>query len=58
MFDADSPTVGLLNVGTEEVKGLESIKEEVSGTQAYAVNSRITDAAFVGLTGQAGRHLP
>jgi vitamin B12 transporter len=37
--------------------GLESIKEEVSGTQAYAVNSRTTDAAFVGLTGQAGRHL-
>lgn len=37
--------------------GLESIKEEVSGTQAYAVNSRTTDAAFVGLTGQAGQHL-
>ena len=27
LFDQDSPTVGLLNVGTEEVKGLESIKE-------------------------------
>ncbi len=27
LFDSDSPTVGLLNVGTEEVKGLESIKE-------------------------------
>ncbi|MGE0098318.1 MAG: TonB-dependent receptor [Hydrogenophaga sp.] len=37
--------------------GLESIKESVSGTQAYAVNSRTTDAAFVGLNGQAGRHL-
>lgn len=37
--------------------GAESIKEAVSGTQAYAVNSRTTDAAFVGLTGQAGRHL-
>ena len=37
--------------------GVESIKEEVTGTQAYAVNSRTTDAAFVGLTGQAGRHL-
>lgn len=37
--------------------GLESIKEEVSGTQAYAVRSRTTDAAFVGLTGQAGQHL-
>lgn len=37
--------------------GLESIKESVSGTQAYAVNSRTTDAVFVGLTGQAGRHL-
>lgn len=37
--------------------GAESIKEAVSGTQAYAVNSRTTDAAFVGLTGQAGQHL-
>jgi phosphate acyltransferase len=27
LFDQDSPTIGLLNVGTEEVKGLESIKE-------------------------------
>jgi len=27
LFDLSSPTVGLLNVGTEEVKGLESIKE-------------------------------
>lgn len=27
LFDTASPTVGLLNVGTEEVKGLESIKE-------------------------------
>ena len=37
--------------------GLESIEESVSGTQAYAVNSRTTDAAFAGITGQAGRHL-
>ena len=27
LFDDDSPTVGLLNVGTEEVKGLDYIKE-------------------------------
>ena len=27
LFDNDSPTVGLLNVGTEEVKGLDYIKE-------------------------------
>src|SRR5690606_21888680 len=27
LFDSDNPSVGLLNVGTEEVKGLESIKE-------------------------------
>src|SRR5690606_7890004 len=27
LFDDESPSVGLLNVGTEEVKGLESIKE-------------------------------
>jgi len=38
LFDQSSPTVGLLNVGTEEVKGLDSIKEagriltEASGT--------------------------
>ncbi|QHE86599.1 TonB-dependent receptor domain-containing protein [Hydrogenophaga sp. BPS33] len=37
--------------------GAESIKESVSGTQAYSVNARTTDAAFVGLTGQAGKHL-
>lgn len=27
LFDEDSPTVGLLNVGTEEVKGLDTIKD-------------------------------
>jgi glycerol-3-phosphate acyltransferase PlsX len=27
LFDQEEPTVGLLNVGTEEVKGLDSIKE-------------------------------
>lgn len=27
LFDSDKPSVGLLNVGTEEVKGLESVKE-------------------------------
>jgi len=27
LFDQDQPTVGLLNVGTEEVKGLDSVKE-------------------------------
>jgi vitamin B12 transporter len=37
--------------------GLESIKEAVSGTQAYAVKSRTTDAVFVGLTGQSDSHL-
>ncbi|MCW5652728.1 TonB-dependent receptor [Hydrogenophaga sp.] len=39
------------------VVGLESIREEVSGTQAYAVNSRTTNAAFAGIQGQAGSHL-
>lgn len=39
------------------IVGLESIKEAVSGTQAYAVNSRTTTAAFAGVQGQAGRHL-
>lgn len=37
--------------------GLESNKEAVSGTQAYAVNSRTTDAIFLGMTGQADNHL-
>ncbi|MDO9436576.1 TonB-dependent receptor domain-containing protein [Hydrogenophaga sp.] len=37
--------------------GAESIKEQVTGTQAYSVRSRTTDAAFVGLTGQARSHL-
>ncbi len=37
--------------------GLESNEEAVSGTQAYAVNSRTTDAVFLGMTGQADRHL-
>src|SRR5690606_9511115 len=27
LFDMDAPSVGLLNVGTEEVKGLESVKD-------------------------------
>lgn len=41
LFDHDSPTVGLLNVGTEEVKGLDYIKEA----------SRIlTDASGAGFT--------
>ena len=38
------------------IVGLESIKEEVSGTQAYAVNSRTTRAVFAGLHGQSGAH--
>lgn len=37
--------------------GVESIKEAVSGTQAYAVRSRTTDAAFVGLQGDAQGHI-
>ena len=36
--------------------GLESNKEAVSGTQAYTVNSRTTNAVFLGLTGEAERH--
>ena len=39
------------------IVGLESIKEAVSGTQAYAVNSRTTTAAFAGVQGQGGQHL-
>ncbi|MDO8906632.1 TonB-dependent receptor domain-containing protein [Hydrogenophaga sp.] len=36
--------------------GLESVREEVSGTQAYAVNSRTTRAVFAGVHGQSGAH--
>ena len=39
------------------VVGLESIKEAVSGTQAYRVNSRTTNAAFVGVQERGGQHL-
>jgi vitamin B12 transporter len=39
------------------IVGLESIKEAVSGTQAYAVSSRTTNAGFVGVQGQGGQHL-
>ena len=27
LFDIDNPTVGLLNIGVEEVKGLEEVKD-------------------------------
>ena len=27
VFDLERPTVGLLNVGTEEIKGIEDVKE-------------------------------
>lgn len=41
LFDSDQPTVGLLNVGTEEVKGLESIKE------AGRILSEASGAGFI-----------
>ena len=43
-------------IGTALV-GVESIKEAVSGTQAYAVRSRTTEAAFAGLQGEAAGHI-
>ncbi len=39
------------------VLGAESIKEAVSGTQAYLVNNRTTRAVFAGLNGQAAGHV-
>ncbi|WP_244898414.1 TonB-dependent receptor domain-containing protein [Rhodoferax saidenbachensis] len=36
--------------------GLDSLREKVSGTQAYAVSNRTTDSAFVGVSGDAGAH--
>lgn len=46
LFDQDSPTVGLLNVGTEEVKGLESVKE-ASRLLAEASGAGFTYSGFV-----------
>jgi glycerol-3-phosphate acyltransferase PlsX len=40
LFDQQSPTVGLLNVGTEEVKGLEHVKE------AAQILAGVGDAGF------------
>ena len=40
LFDQESPTIGLLNVGTEEVKGLEHVKE------AAQILSAVTNAGF------------
>jgi glycerol-3-phosphate acyltransferase PlsX len=37
MFDLDNPTVGLLNIGVEEVKGLEEVRE--AGAMLRARNS-------------------
>ena len=50
-FDAISNAIGTALVGVE------SIKEAVSGTQAYAVRSRTTEAAFAGLQGEAAGHI-
>ncbi|MHA6298917.1 phosphate acyltransferase PlsX [Devosia sp. CAU 1758] len=41
LFGSESPTVGLLNVGTEEVKGLESIKD---------AGKMLTEASGAGFT--------
>ena len=40
LFDLDEPTIGLLNVGVEEVKGLEQVKE------AASILSAAKDAGF------------
>ena len=41
LFDQEAPTVGLLNVGTEDVKGLDSIKE------AGRILAEVNNAGFV-----------
>jgi glycerol-3-phosphate acyltransferase PlsX len=46
LFDSESPTVGLLNVGTEEVKGLDYIKE-AGKILAQASGSGFTYHGFV-----------
>ncbi len=61
IFDTEQTQIAVqhdwtTSIGTLLVGG-ESIKEAVSGTQAYAVNSRTTRAAFVGLNGQSGPHI-
>ena len=35
LFDEDAPSIGLLNVGTEEVKGLETVKEAAKVLAAH-----------------------
>lgn len=46
LFDQENPTVGLLNVGTEEVKGLDSVKE-ASRLLAEASGAGFTYSGFV-----------
>ncbi|MEO5807265.1 phosphate acyltransferase PlsX [Devosia sp.] len=46
LFDQDKPTIGLLNIGTEEVKGLDSIKE-AGKILAAASGSGFTYHGFV-----------
>lgn len=38
------------------VAGFDNLKETVSGTTAYTVDSRTTESVFAGLNGQAGAH--
>lgn len=46
LFDQESPTVGLLNVGTEELKGIESVKD-AGRALAAASGSGFTYHGFV-----------
>jgi phosphate acyltransferase len=46
LFDQESPTIGLLNVGTEEVKGLDHVKEAAQ-MLAAAQNAGLTYHGFV-----------
>ncbi len=46
LFDMKSPTVGLLNVGTEEVKGLDAVKEAAQFLST-ATNAGMTYHGFV-----------
>ena len=44
LFDIDSPTVGLLNIGVEEIKGL----EEVRGRRAHPARGPTTHIDYLG----------
>ena len=66
VFDLDRPTVGLLNVGTEEIKGIEAVKEAsrilresaACPISTIAASSRATTSARAPSTSSSRRASP